>query len=265
MKLDIHTHGKLAKKLPFSPEYTDWLFCEAKKAGLDGICLTEHFNTLGFAEIYDYISGRYEQDGDTFRTEEGLRIFPGMEVDIAEGGHTLVIGNMRTILEMNKRLEPFKEKGKFLPFSRWADMAGDYPVIFGAGHPYRSGGHIPELTKEELDKFDFLDYNGKDLAADCEGTKRKMHRLSGITGKPVVAGSDTHQSFQYGCVYNEFDSEINTVSGLKKEIEKNNYVIKMGPMLPFQVETAGILKRSLKEIYALGGDYVKILLAGAEI
>ena len=35
MKLDFHTHGKLAKRLPFSTQYTDWLFGEAKAAGLD--------------------------------------------------------------------------------------------------------------------------------------------------------------------------------------------------------------------------------------
>ena len=35
MKLDFHTHGKLAKRLPFSTVYTDWLFGEAKNAGLD--------------------------------------------------------------------------------------------------------------------------------------------------------------------------------------------------------------------------------------
>ena len=41
MKIDFHTHGKLAKKLPFSKEYTDWLFGEAQKTGLDALCLTE--------------------------------------------------------------------------------------------------------------------------------------------------------------------------------------------------------------------------------
>ena len=46
MYIDFLTHGKLAKKLPFSKEYTDWLLREAKEAGLDAICLTEHFNTL---------------------------------------------------------------------------------------------------------------------------------------------------------------------------------------------------------------------------
>ena len=51
MRLDFHTHGKLAKKLPFSTAYTDWLFGEARRAGLDALCLTEHFNTLQFADV----------------------------------------------------------------------------------------------------------------------------------------------------------------------------------------------------------------------
>ena len=42
MYMDFHTHGKLAKYLPFSTEYTDWLLREARRAGLDAICLTEH-------------------------------------------------------------------------------------------------------------------------------------------------------------------------------------------------------------------------------
>ena len=37
MKMDFHTHGKLAKKLPFSEVYTNWLFAEAKRAGLDAM------------------------------------------------------------------------------------------------------------------------------------------------------------------------------------------------------------------------------------
>ena len=55
MYIDFHTHGKLAKKLPFSTEYTDWLFDQARRAGLDALCLTEHFNTLQFEEIYRYL------------------------------------------------------------------------------------------------------------------------------------------------------------------------------------------------------------------
>ena len=46
MRLDFHTPGKLAKKLPFSTAYTDWLFGEAKRDGLDALRLTEPLNTL---------------------------------------------------------------------------------------------------------------------------------------------------------------------------------------------------------------------------
>ena len=103
MKMDFHTHGKLAKKLPFSEVYTNWLFAEAKRAGLDAICLTEHFNTLGFDRIYGHIKNSCDREGDTF-VADGLRIFPGMETDIAEGGHILSIGPADAILELNRRL-----------------------------------------------------------------------------------------------------------------------------------------------------------------
>ena len=76
MRLDFHTHGKLAKKLPFSTAYTDWLFGEARRAELDALCLTEHFNTLQFADVYGYIASVSRRTGDTLELENGLKIFP---------------------------------------------------------------------------------------------------------------------------------------------------------------------------------------------
>ena len=72
MRLDFHTHGKLAKKLPFSTAYTDWLFGEARQAGLDALCLTEHFNTLQFADVYGYIASVSRRIGDTLELENGI-------------------------------------------------------------------------------------------------------------------------------------------------------------------------------------------------
>ena len=107
--------------------------------------------------------------------------------------------------------------------------------------------------------------NGKDLARDRYGTWEKMRALSRKLNRPLVAGSDTHQSFQYGCVWNEFERTVSTVDGLAGEITKGAYEIRMSESLTFKVESAGILKRALKEIDALGGDYVSVLLKGAEI
>lgn len=177
MRLDFHAHGKLAKKLPFSTVYTDWLFGEAKSAGLDALCLTEHFNTLQFADLYGYLASVSRRVGDALELENSLRVFPGMETDVAEGGHILSIGPLEAILELNRRLEPYKEKGKFLPFEQLMDLFDQYPVMVGCGHPFRAPGHVPEMPQEQLRRLKFLDLNGKDLALDQERTERLTYDL----------------------------------------------------------------------------------------
>ena len=42
------------------------------------------------------------------------------------------------------------------------------------------------------------------------------------------------------------------------------YEITIHPEAAFKVRTAGILKRALKEVHALGGDYVGVLLGQGE-
>ena len=259
MYIDFHTHGKLAKKLPFSEEYTHWLFSEARQAGLDALCLTEHFNTLGFDRLYRFIAKHSEREGDTL-IFDGLRVFPGMETDIAEGGHILSIGPMEAILELNRRLEPHKEKGHFLPFQELRDLFDQYPVIVGGAHPFREGGHIPELPEEQLTRFDFFDLNGKDVAEHRMRTERLTYHLGESLHKPVVGGSDTHQAVQYGCIRTRFEKTCTTVPELYEEMQSGNYEIAISDQAAFQVKTANLLKRALKEIHALGGDYVALLM-----
>ena len=265
MRLDFHTHGKLAKKLPFSTAYTDWLFGEARTAGLDALCLTEHFNTLQFADVYGYIASVSRRTGDTLELENGLKIFPGMETDVAEGGHILSIGPLEAILELNRRLEPHKEKGGFLPFAQLMELFGQYPVLVGCGHPFRTPGHVPELPEEQLRRLKFLDLNGKDLALDRERTERLTYALGKKLDIPVVSGSDTHQAVQYGCVTTVFERDCDTIPALYEEMRAGRYAIDLAETASFQVRTACLLKRSLKEIHALGGDYVSILTQRAAV
>ena len=258
MRIDFHTHGKLAKQLPFSTVYTDWLFAQAKSAGLDAICLTEHFNTWGFAELYRYILSQSDREGDTL-VFDGLRIFPGMETDVAECGHILSVGPLEAILELNRRLAPYKAKGSFLPFAQLMDLFDQYPVTVGCGHPFRAPGHVPEQPVEQLKRLSFLDLNGKDIALDRARTERLTYALAEKLELPVISGSDTHQAVQYGCVTTVFEREVDTVPALYGEMTAGRYAIDLSDTAAFQVRTACLLKRSLKEIHALGGDYVAIL------
>ncbi len=90
----------------------------------------------------------------------------------------------------------------------------------------------------------------------------RILRLGEKLGKPVISGSDTHQAVQYGCVCTEFDREITTLQELLAEMQAGRFTLHVSEQVTFQVRTAGLLKRALKEIHALGGDYVQILLAG---
>ena len=67
---------------------------------------------------------------------------------------------------------------------------------------------------------------------------------------PVVSGSDTHQAVQYGCIRTKFEKETSSVADLYEEMKKGAYEIVVSDCASFQVRTAGLLKKALKEIYA---------------
>ena len=214
---------------------------------------------MGFERLYRFIAEHSIQEGDTLLFD-GLRIFPGMETDIAEGGHILSIGPLEAILELNKRLEPHKEKGKFLPFKKLKDLFDQYPVIVGGAHPFREGGHIPDLPKEQLARFDFFDLNGKDVAENRERTEKLTYAMGEKLRIPVVGGSDTHQALQYGCIRTRFLRACNTFEALYAMMQNGEYEIEVHPDAAHRVASATLLKRALKTIDAIGGDYVDVLL-----
>ena len=165
------------------------------------------------------------------------------------------------IREMNRRLEPHKAKDRFLPAEKLFELFAEYPVLVGAGHPFRAGGHIPDLPPELLMRFDFLDLNGKDIAEDRQRTEELTFGLGQRLGKPVVAGSDTHQAVQYGCIRTCFEHDFDSFDVLAREMKAGRYSICIHPDAEVKVRTAGLLKRALKEVHALGGDYVSVLLS----
>lgn len=75
-----------------------------------------------------------------------------------------------------------------------------------------------------------------------------------------MAGSDTHQATQYGCIRTNFANEANTFRAIYGAMQAGRYTIEVHSEAAFKVKTAGILKRALKEVHALGGDYVRVLL-----
>src|SRR5699024_4939364 len=101
----------------------------------------------------------------------------------------------------------------------------------------------------------------KDIAEDRQRTEELTFGLGQRLGKPVVAGSDTHQAVQYGCIRTCFEHGFDTFDALAREMKAGRYSICIHPDAEVKVRTASLLKRALKEVDALGGDYVSVLLS----
>ena len=85
---------------------------EAKAQGLDAITLTEHFNTHRFEDVYGTLDTLYPCNNHYYDVD-GFRIFTGMEVDVAEGGHILVSGPKDKLLEVRAALDGSYDAGPF--------------------------------------------------------------------------------------------------------------------------------------------------------
>ena len=142
------------------------------------------------------------------------------------------------------------------------DLFDQYPVAGGRRPPLPRRRDIsPSCPVEQLARLDFLDLNGKDLATGPRSSTEQLHlrAWAASSGIPVVSGSDTHQAVQYGCVWTEFQRECSTAAELLEEMQAGRYTITVSESAAEKVKNASLLKRALKEIHALGGDYVAVL------
>lgn len=254
MKIDLHTHVKLSKKSEFSPAYFREMMAEAKGNGLDAIAMTEHFNTLRYEDIYEMLDRNYPYEHGYYLAE-GIKVFPGIEVDIKETGHILIIGQRDSVLELRSRLEPHTEKGRFVDFRTLLDWSEEGGFLRIGAHPFREGTPLHHLPDELLKRLDAFDLNGKDVYAQgLEAYHAKIGEFAKRLGRPVVAGSDTHQFMQYGCVLNEFDRNFETVEELKALIQEGAYRIEVSPALDIKVKSANIIKGLLKKSLSLPVD-----------
>ena len=247
MKIDLHTHGKLSKKVEFSLEYFMEMVDKAKKNGLDGFALTEHFNTHRFHDVYDTLDKEFPYVHNYY-VVKGIKVFPGMEVDIQETGHILMIGRREDILALREKLVPYTVKGHFIPFKLLLEEASHYNLLKIGAHPFRETTPLHQIDSSLLSQLDAFDLNGKDLYEQGVAVNsEKVFAFAKALGLPVVGGSDTHQSIQYGCIVNQFQEQCQTIDELKRSIVEGSYEIEISSDLHDKVAAAKEMKKMLKE------------------
>lgn len=204
--IDIHTHTYPTSVDSFID--ADELIEEAKRLGLDGVCITDHDGFWDHREVED-LSKRHD-----------FLVLPGCEVTTEEG-HVLVYGLRRYIFGMH-RAGFVKDK---------LDRENGAMVV---AHPYRrtyrkEADVNSEAYREMLERasrnevFDMVNavelLNGRGLPEE----NAFSHDLADWFGLPGTGASDAHRLEDVGTYATEFERRITCLDDLIVELQAGRH------------------------------------------
>jgi predicted metal-dependent phosphoesterase TrpH len=200
--IDLHVHSY--PESPCSSASVDSLIEEAKRIGLDGICLTDHNHVWAPARV------------EELREKHGFLILRGNEITTNQGD-MLVFGLEKDI----QGIIDLKD------LRREVDEAGGFMIV---AHPFRGflvvgvdeAGLTPEKAMERP-LFDYVDavevLNGKVTEKENDFASRVSEGL----GFPGTGGSDAHEVAEVGMYATEFYEEIKNEQDLIAALKKGAY------------------------------------------
>ena len=206
MRVDLHIHTR--PRSSCSAIDPSALLEEARRAGLDGVCLTEHQNRWSPEEIQELME------------DHGIRVFQGNEITTNQGD-ILVFGYEKDV----KGVVPIQDLRKEV------EAVGGLMI---AAHPFRGfllfGISQLQLDVEQACKravFQHVDgleiHNCKVTDPENDMARRVAERL-GLRG---VAGSDAHRLDEVGKCVTHFEREVRTERELIEEIRAGRFTVEV--------------------------------------
>jgi predicted metal-dependent phosphoesterase TrpH len=190
MKLDLHIHSRHSRDASGSPKE---ILGRCRKAGLDGIAITDHNAIDGSLEAFSVARA------------EGLVVVRGVEVSAIEG-HLLAYGVGELI-------------PKGLSVAETIDKIHSAGGVCVAAHPKRFPSGIG-LGLARSGKFDAIEIINSGSSAR---SNRLARRVAEQKGCAVTAGSDAHALDQVGRAYTIVDvasSEDDVVEAIRKGLTR---------------------------------------------
>ena len=210
LRIDLHVHTFYSADSSITPQQ---LVFYAKKAGLDGVAVTDHNRLSG---------------APTTAQETDFFIIPGMEIESSQG-HVVALNLQEPV-----------QKG--LSVDETVDRIHEANGIAVACHPFGlwKGG----LGKHVTAKFDAVEViNASSLP--FRHSARRSESLALSIGKPRVAGSDAHYGPEIGCAYTQIEAELD-VDDVIKAIS-NGLCQPFGRAIPFDLRLRKILAQFRKQ------------------
>ena len=206
---DLHVHT--VKGGPDSNLSPEQLVQEARRIGLDGICLTEHGGGWDKWDFQQFA-----------RKHADLVLIPALEVD-TEMGHIIACG-LEGYVSGIHRTETLRKV---------VESAGGFMI---AVHPFRRFFDKPPLFKSLLFKhpvsldeavrhriFELTDAVEVVNGACTEKENEFALRTAEILGRPQVGGSDAHSHHGLGCGATVFERPVRNLQDLIGELKAGRY------------------------------------------
>jgi len=180
LKIDLHVHSCYSIDSTITSRE---LVHYVKKAGLDGVAVTDHDNLDGAAKVAQ---------------ETGFFIVPGMEIESLQGH----------VIALNVQ-EPVPSR---LDVSETIERIHAANGIAVACHPtgLLKGG-LGKRTPANVDAVEVINSS----ALPFHNSVKRNEAIAQHLGKPRVAGSDAHYGPEIGCAYTVIEAELDVDEVIK--------------------------------------------------
>jgi histidinol phosphatase-like PHP family hydrolase len=246
--IDLHNHAKLSKTFDLDETVFDRYVRRARRIGLDGFALTEHFHAVNYWEVYKALFRRFPYRDGMFWPGEDLCILPGAEVRIREGADVIVIGPIAELKKLDEAF-PLRLSEQYFPrFSEFLDEAARCDLILIGAHMFREQKELSKFGAAELRRLHAVEVNGKDF-----GTEERLVEQAREMRLAVVGGSDAHHVLQLGVRATRFPLERVSWSGLRDAVVRRETSYWTGRGTFLRVVTAKRIKTWQKRLRHLRG------------
>ncbi len=223
-KLETHLHTSEASKC------SDLSASDAvhmyKKAGYDGIIVTDHFMTgntcidksLPWSAQVDLFFKGYENALEEGK-KVGIRVFEGLEYSDF-GTDFIILGLSREFIKSNPQMV-YMTPEEFLPFFR---EAGAFII---QAHPFREASYIREVRSyaEFVDAVEVINIGNRNSLFDD-----KAYNLASKYNKLMTAGSDCHhfgnEFFGAGILMNREPKDVEDLMVMLKDRNCYSYFLR---------------------------------------
>jgi hypothetical protein len=239
-RIDTHSHPKISKHFAFNPEAVVRMVRMAKRVGLDGLALTEHFHATAYWDVHDYLGATYPSDGGVYWAD-GLALIPGAEINIRAGAHVIVLGETAEIRRLDGAFPELLSRGYEPSLREFLDVTDDFDVVRIGAHMFRRTKELGKFSPVDLRRLHALEVNGKDF-----GTEVMLLTHARALGLPIVGGSDAHHWLQIGVRHTALHADEISMSAIIKTIKEGLTGYATSPYTPLRVKTAKSLKNITK-------------------